>query len=168
MSRYTSDENLVRELPDNLPAALDTEAERLVYIEQASAMADALVGPRFPVRTYGEARQKFPDITDSPATPPLIELATRKLAASMIYGAITVVGRENELRGGKELQDEALEWFRRIREGEIPVADADGTDYATFAPMSSTTEGVEPTFRPGRYDADGELLDETPGSVDEF
>ncbi len=167
MPTYTSDTNLLTELPDNLPAALDTPVERAPYIEQASLLADSLVGPRFPIRTYGAAEHKFPDITDTPPTPPLVELGTRKLAAAMVYGALSLIGREGDV-GGKGLYDEALEWFRRIREGELQVTDSEGTDYAAFRPVSSTTEAVEPTFRSGRYDADGELLDERPGSVDAF
>jgi len=163
VAKYTSDSNLLRELPTDLPESLDTEAERLPYIEQASAMADALVGPRYLIGAGGQA---FPDITNSPATPAVVEIAARKLAASMIYGALGVVGRGIGPDGGQALYEEAMEWFRRIREGELPVIGSDGTDYAVGTPIASTTSGVEPTFRRGGYDADGELMDETPGSLD--
>ena len=166
MAIYTSDDNLLIELPDNLPDAVDSSAERLVYIQLAGSLADSLVGPRYPV---GENGQKFPDITDSPATPPLIELAARKLAAGMIYRVIGVVARDGgELAGAQSLHGEACDLFRRIREGELTVIDEDGTDYATATPISSTSNGVATTFSRGRYDADGELLDETAGSLDDF
>lgn len=138
MPTYTSDDNLLTELPDNLPAVLDTPEERAPYIEQASLLTDSLVGPRFPVRTYGAAEQKFPDITDTPATPPLVELATRKLAAAMIYGVISVIGREGGF-GGKGPYEEALEWFRRIREGELLVIDSEGMDYGAVHVTSTST-----------------------------
>lgn len=166
MATYTSDDNLLIELPDNLPDSVDSAAERLVYIQLAGSLADSLVGPRYPV---GPSGQKFPDITDSPPTPPLIELATRKLAAGMIYRVIGVVGRDGgELGGAQPLHEEAADLFRRIREGELAVIDEDGTDYATVTPISGTSDGVATTFSRGRYDVDGELLDETAGSLDDF
>lgn len=167
MASYTTDANLLTELPDNLPATLDTPTERAPFIEQASALADTLVGPRFPVRLYGAAQQKFPEITDTPATPLLVELATRKLAAALICGALAIVARRSD-GGAERLHKEAIEWFRRIRDGEVQIIDAEGTDYAAFGPTVSTTDGVEPMFRSGRYDSDGQLLDETPGSIDRF
>jgi len=129
-------------------------------------MADGLVGPRFPV---GDSNQKFPDITDSPPTPALIELATRKLASSMIYGAIGVTGRDGgELLGGQTLYADAMDMFDRVRTGELTIEDESGTDYATATPIGSTTEGVAASFIRGRYDTDGELLDDTSGSLDDF
>ena len=165
MSQYTSDANLLRELPDGLPSTLDTEAERLPFIQQASALADALVGPAYAVDGSG---QRFPDITDSPATPPVVEMATRKLAASLIFGALQVANVGTAPSPADRLGAEAVEWFRQIREGELAMTGADGTEYSSTAQVSSTTDGVEPTFRRGSYDADGALLDEHAGSLDEL
>jgi hypothetical protein len=164
VAAYTSDVNLLIELPDNLPSAVDTLAERLAYIQLAGSLVDALVGSRYPA---GDSGQKFPDITDSPPTPSLIELATRKLAAGTICSAIGVAGRD----GGdiaQALCTEATDLLRQIREGELAIVDQDGTDYATATQISSTTEGTASTFGLGRYDTDGELLDETAGSLDDF
>ncbi len=163
MPAYTSDENLLRELPTSLPTALDTAAERLPYITEASALADALVGPRFPV---DESGQRFPNITDTPPTPPLIEMATRLLAASLIYAALHTIGGGDGPPAAESLRDEALTWFARIRDGELSVTDANGDTTPTSARIISTTEGAEPTFRAARYDSEGTLLDATPGSLD--
>ncbi len=51
---------------------------------------------------------------------------------------------------------------------ELAVVDQNGTDYATATPISSTTDGTASIFGLGRYDTDGELLDETAGSLDDF
>ncbi len=163
MAQYTTDTALLRELPESLPTALDTAGERLPYIEQASALADALVGPDFTANVSG---QRFPDASDSPATPPIIELATRKLAASMIVTALGVVSSTAAPSSADTLRAEAMEWFRKIREREIAVTGSDGSEYASADRVTSTTVGTEPTFRMGRYDSDGELLDDTEGSID--
>ena len=163
MPTYTSDENLLRELPSSLPTALDTAAERLPYITEASALADALVGPRFPANESG---QRFPDITETPPTPPLIEMATRLLAASLIYAALHTIGGGDGPPAAESLRNEALTWFTRIRDGEISVAGADGNVAPTSARITSTTRSAEPTFRVARYDSDGTLLDPTHGSLD--
>jgi hypothetical protein len=165
MAQYTSDTALLRELPESLPSALDTEVERLPYIQQASALADSLVGPDFSADGTG---QRFPDATDTPATPPIIELATRKLAASMIVTALGVVNSTAAPSSADTLRDEAMEWFRKIREREIAVTGTDGSEHASADRVISTTDGTEPTFRMGRYDSDGELLDDTDGSIDGF
>ena len=162
MAQYTSDANLVTELPASLPAGLDSAAERLPYVEQASALADALVGPDFPVN----AGQRFPDIGADPPTPPVVELATRKLAASMVYGALHVVNGGGGADMRETLSAEALEWFRRIREREIALTGADGGELGMDDTVTSSTCFAEPTFRVGRYDADGSLLDDTEGSLD--
>ena len=165
MAQYTTDANLMLELPPNLPPGLDSSEERLAYIEQASALTDALVGPDFPAGLTG---QRFANMTDDPPTPPIVELATRKLAASLIYGALHVVNGG----GGRDARDtlatEALEWFRRIREREIAVTGDDRAEVAMSRAASSTTRQSEPVFRIGRYHFDGSLMDETDGSLDDF
>ncbi len=44
MAAYTSDVNLLIELPDNLPSAVDTLSERLTYIQFASSISDGVGG----------------------------------------------------------------------------------------------------------------------------
>lgn len=163
MPTYTSDANLLRELPETLPEALDTEAERLPYITEASALADALVGPRFPLNASG---QRFANITDTPPTPPLIEMATRFLAASLIFAALHTIGGGEGPPAAESLRDEALTWFARIRDGEISLTGADGDTAPTSPRITSTTRRAEPTFRVARYDSEGSLLDAVPGSLD--
>lgn len=165
MAHYTTDANLLLELPPELPPGLDSLEERLAYIEQASALADALAGPDFPA---GHTGQRFANTTDDPPTPPIVELATRKLAASLIHGALHVVNGGGGSDARDTLATEALEWFRRIREREIAVTGDDRAEVAMNRAASSTTGHSEPVFRLGRYHSDGSLMDESRGSLDDF
>jgi hypothetical protein len=160
MATYTTDGQLLTELPTTLPASLDTTLERAPYIAYAGALADTLVGGRIAVGTNG---QKFPDIDDAPATPPIVEWATRKLAAAMIYDSLAALGDETQRVQAERLFEEAYGWFRQIREGEITVLGADGLPYPAAPVVSSTTYYTQPVFQ---RDTDAEQ-EETP-TLDEF
>ena len=160
MAHYTTDTELLRELPATLPESLDTEAERAPFIQSASALADALVGPRFMPRDDG---QKFPDADDTPATPPLVAFATCRLAASFVYDVLAGLGDETKRIRAGELFDIAVAWFARIRSGEVPVIGVDGQPWLVAPVIVSTTQYAEPVFE---RDTDAERP-EMP-TLDEF
>jgi hypothetical protein len=160
MAQYTTDGQLLTELPSTLPLSLDTELERAPFIAYASALADTLVGGRV---ATGVGGQKFPDIDDTPSTPPVIEWATRKLAAAMIYESLAALGDETQRTQAERLFDESYEWFRKIRDGEIALVGSDGLPFPVAPVVSSTTQYVAPVFQ---RDTDGER-DAMP-TLDEF
>ena len=160
MAHYTTDAELLRELPATLPESLDTEAERAPFVLSASALADALVGPRFMPREDG---QKFPDADDTPATPPLVAFATCRLAASFIYDVLAGLGDETKRVRAGELFTAAVAWFARIRSGEVPVVGVDGQPWPVAPVIASTTQYAGPVFQ---RDTDAERP-EMP-TLDEF
>ena len=160
MAHYTTDAELLRELPATLPESLDTEAERAPFILSASALADALVGPRFMPREDG---QKFPDADDTPATPPLVAFATCRLAASFICDVLAGLGDETKRVRAGELFTAAVAWFARIRSGEVPVVGVDGQPWPVAPVIASTTQYAGPVFQ---RDTDAERP-EMP-TLDEF
>ena len=165
MPTYTTDALVLTRLPATLPETLDTAAERAVFIARGSAMAEALVGPRFSLSEYGGATQKFPDADGSPATPEIIVELAMLFSAAMVMDRI---GVDNMTGGsaGAELRTEADTLATRIRAGEIDVIDSAGTRYGDRSTeITSTSDGAEQVFSIGKYDAQGECL--SPGSLDD-
>ncbi len=160
---YCSDTELLAWLPDSatLPAEFDTEAERLVYINKASYLVDAEVGPRFALQS---THQKFPDTTSSPATPSVIALITSRLAAWLILIAM----QATNLTGAdpKKLRDAADAELARIRSGMTHVVDSSGNEYGEQARISSNTQTTAATFTQGRYDEQGNLISDYSGTLD--
>lgn len=163
MATYCTDAQVTRWLPDNLPADFDSAAERLAYITEASAQLDAIIGPRFALNA---SFQKFPDVTDSPATPAVIQLPASLLAAALILlamGALNLVTRDP-----KPLEDRAARTLDAIRNGVMHVTDSAGKEYGTMNVTTSTTKTYAPSFTEGGYDADGNLVSADAGSLDDL
>ncbi len=172
MAAYTTDAKVLLYLPAPTPATL-TAAYRAQAITDACAEVDGLVGIRFGL-DYGSGAQRFPDTTDSPATPVLITRCATLLAAAECWQKMYEVNRE---AFGKEdmstrLREQVTNTHDtgladKIRLGLITitisgddVAWDDGLDFGnrdTVAPVSL-----------GRYDSNGNLLDETPGTLDRY
>ena len=93
---YCTDDMVTGYLPADLPADVDTSAERAQYITRAGALVDGLVGRRFGVTDAGK---KFPGVTDDPPTPEPICEVTALLAASHDSGSCGVC--EFQRRGGR-------------------------------------------------------------------
>ncbi len=165
MPMYTTDTRVTAHLPTNLPDSLDTAGERAEYLTRGSALAESLVGPRFPLGEYGGATQKFPDADDSPPTPEIISELAALCAAALILGR---VGVDNMSGGsaGAELREKAAELAGQIRSGDLDVVDSAGTRYGDRASaIVSTDSGAEPVFSIGRHGEDGECL--RPGTLDD-
>jgi len=158
MPTYTTDAYLLDRLPAGLPDSLDTSGERATFISRGSALAEALVGPRFALADRGGSVQKFPDADDSPPTPEVIvELATA-CAAAMVMDRIGVDNMDGGSRGAA-LRAEAEALATRIRGDEVDVVDSAGTRYGDRASeLTSTDEDAEPVFSIGRSGADGACL----------
>ena len=59
--------------------------------------------------------------------------------------------------------------IEQIISGEYVIYDIGGNSISVDVDMPYyTQDGVEPKFRRGRYDVDGNLLDEEKGSLDEW
>ena len=134
MPVYTDSTRVYSELPDNLPTSVTSYTD--TDIQSASQMVESGVGPRFPL-AYKSNTQKFPDITDSPSTPGLIELAARYYAASLQYKRLGESVGEGEVPKSKEYWDMAESLMADIRNG-IRTIELDG---ATLG--SSQVVGIE-------------------------
>lgn len=167
MAAYTSDANLLIELPNSLPSELSS-AVRAQYISDASAEVDAWVGIRFGL-SYVSGTQKFPDITASPATPAIIEKQARRLAAALGYRKLGETSR-TPTQGTIAEKYEELAWkfLQMIRDGKLDIYDSAGTDLASANPLlSSTTEDLDQDFSRGDY-TDGILVSDDAGTLDMF
>ena len=114
MPTYTDSTRVYSELPANLPTSVTDQTA--TDIASASELVEAGVGPAFPAN-YKNNTQKFPDITDSPATPAIIELAARYYAASLQYKRLGESVGEGEIPKSKEYWDMAEAIVVDIREG---------------------------------------------------
>ena len=87
---YTTVAKVQAELPRGEPTGYTTEtwATKLSeLIAERSQYVDDGVGGAYPF-SYNSSTQKFPDITDDPATPSRIEVITRYLTVSDAMGII--------------------------------------------------------------------------------
>jgi len=102
------------ELPPNPPTSVtdNTAAD----IATASGLVEAGVGPDFPA-VYKTNTQKFPDIGDNPATPAIIEIATRFYAASLQFKRLGESVGEGEIPQSTKYWDMAEQIVQEIREG---------------------------------------------------
>ena len=168
MPTYCDDTTLLRRLPPSgtLPADVDTEAERLPFIQDGSALAESGVGPRF-VRGSESSTQKFPDITSSPATPEVIQQLAVAYAAALVTQKISVAVTNGP--NWQEMMNDADTLAAQIFEGLKTVEDSAGTVYGALPKFaSSAATGTKPIFSMGDYDADGNLLTADPGTLDRF
>lgn len=161
MPTYTTTTNLEIHLPAGLPASITT-AMKTQWIADASALVDALVGPRYPMLSTG---QKFPNISASPATPPLIELCARWLAAHYGFLKLGEINRSEPTMATKYLEM-ARAQLQEIREGEANIYDSTGADLASAETAWSSTKDRDAVFTVGEY-VDGDLQGDE-GTLDDF
>jgi len=122
---YTTEENVLAEIPGDAPGELT--AEKIArYIEDASRYVDA----RLP--DYAG----FPDIYDSPPTPPVIEKITRLIAAHDCLVFMGAIRGENS--SGSELRDIAERMLEHlVGAGSAParaLLDPSEYDYSQTPP----------------------------------
>ena len=86
MPSYCVYTRVLNDLPSSLPSSLTDTSYALIktYISDASGEIDERVGKKW-ARQYKTSTQKFPDITDTPATPKLVELCCVYLTLSMCF-----------------------------------------------------------------------------------
>ncbi len=95
----------------------------------------------------------------------------------MLYGGAGAASLWRAIRGdddvkstnARALQKEVDKMIEEIISGERVIYDVDGNSVSVDVDMPYyTQDGVEPEFRRGRYDVDGNLLDDEEGSLDEW
>lgn len=118
MPTYTDSASVLAHLPPSPPTTVTnyTAAD----IADASSIVESKVGPEFPL-AYKSGTQKFPDITDSPATPAIIKLAATWLAASFQYVRLGRPAREGETSQADLFRERAMSLLDDIRSGETDV-----------------------------------------------
>ncbi len=122
MPTYTDSTRVYTELPDNLPTSVTNYTD--TDIASASQIVESKVGAAFPL-AYKNNAQKFPDITDTPSTPGIVELAARYYAASLQYKRLEQVAGEGETPKSSQYWDMAESIVKDIREG-ISTVEVDG------------------------------------------
>ena len=162
MPTYTTSAKVDELLPSSLPAAIDAD-DKARWIADASSIVDGRVGRRFAVLSSG---QKFADITDSPATPPQIELCARWLAAYFGFAALRELNKGKGPSQGSSYYRLAMDTLKEIRAGNVDVFDSDGADAAGSSQLWSSTEDRDATFSRGAYE-DG-VLQGDAGTLDDF
>ena len=120
MPTYTTYSKVNADLPSGhgiLEATIDT------YISEASDEVEVRVGKKY-ARQYKTSTQKFPDITDSPATPSLIEKCCRWLVLAECYEDL---GQDN--RGDEQTEGNLPEkvYYRRKAEKVLKEIATDDT-----------------------------------------
>ncbi len=161
MPTYTTRTALQTLLPASLPAALTTTLQDQ-YIADGSAYVDGSVGKRFPIlSTY----QKFADITASPATPMLIELCARWVAAHFAWLKLGEINRSEASNASKYL-DMAEAKLKQIRDGDVEIFTSTGVNAASRPTAYSTTQTRDATFTRGKY-VDGDLEGDA-GTLDDL
>lgn len=116
-------------------------------ISSNSQLVDDAVGGNY-LFAYKDSTQKFPDITDSPATPGTIQAITRDLAIceALGYYSINYVDADNAPRLRR--RNNAEKKLKDIREGVIKIS-VEGTNLFTVATnVSYTREDVLDDERP--------------------
>ena len=126
MPTYCTVARVLNDLPASLPSSLTATSHALIvtYIGDASGEIDERVGKKWE-RQYKTSTQKFPDITDTPATPKLVELCAIYLTLFWCY---TKLGEEN--RGEDDNGREPMKvYYRKLAERLLKqIADDDNVD----------------------------------------
>ncbi len=128
MPIYTTSDNINIHLPTNVQAAI--VAQEAQDISDASDIVDSYVGSRYSL-AYKSNAQKFPDITDSPATPAIIEKCARYLAVATQISRIAELAKQANSRS-KSFSEKAYKWLEDISDGKTDVI-VDGTVLGTSA-----------------------------------
>lgn len=170
MPTYCTDTRITEELMNNLPSEISA-AYRTTQIADASAEVDALAGSNFPL-AYSSSSQRFPNITDSPATPVLIEKCTIWLACSYIWTTIYATTR---FSGDGESETPAERYRRyvtnrsntgmldKVRSGELQIVLSDGTvlgisEDPALGIIEYSEENRTNIMGAGRYDSEGQVI----------
>ena len=124
MPAYCAYTRVLNDLPTSLPSSLTATTYALIktYIGDASGEIDDRVGKKW-ARQYATSTQKFPDITDSPATPKLVELCCVYLTLSYCFAKMGEDNRGDEDSGRLPLKV----YYRKLAEEimqEIAYSDA--------------------------------------------
>ena len=119
MATYTTSAKVQNELPDSLPTNFVTN-NMTEMIADASGLVDAMVGTAYGYN-YNSSAQKFPDITDSPATPAVIELCARWLAAAEGYVRLKELNKFSGKDMETKFRGQAMDLLAMIRDGDIVV-----------------------------------------------
>jgi hypothetical protein len=126
MPAYCLYTRVLNDLPTSLPSSLTASTYALIktYIGDASGEIDERVGKKW-ARQYNSSTQKFPDITDTPATPKLVELCCVYLTLSMCFAKMGEENRADEDAGRVPLKV----YYRNLAEKLlIAIADSDQVD----------------------------------------
>lgn len=124
MASYCTRTRLTDNLPDDLPAGMDSTFMDN-QIAASSFEVDELVGFGF-TRQYKTNTQKFPDITDDPATPKTIENCALWLALSLCYEKLDVENEGDEVGENKTsrrvyYRNKAIQQLEKIRNGVVDL-----------------------------------------------
>jgi len=122
MPTYVLKNTVKNKLPSNLPDELN-DARIETLIGYASAEVDEMAGRQFS-RQYNSNTQKFPDITDDPATPQTIELCTMWLVLSYCYEEMG----DYENRGDEDNDVPNKIYYRRLCESKMKKINAGDID----------------------------------------
>jgi len=142
MPVYTTIEAVEQWTPSNLPDTIDNTFKTNA-IAQASEEIDAAL-TKFGL-AYKSNTQKFPDITDSPPTPVIIQEVAQWLAAYRYYVKLKEINKNMEMKQGFLLRDMAKKRLERINNGEMDVILSDGTKIERYVnDIYHTKDGVEP------------------------
>lgn len=143
MPTYTESAKVQNELPDSLPTGFVT-ANMTDLISIGSELVESLVGPHYAFQ-YNSNTQKFPNVTDTPATPTIIEICARWLAAAEGYVRLKEVNKLS----GKDLESKfrsnAMDMLEKIANGDVVISVSGSNIQGTR--VSNTTD-------PNMYDSD--------------
>lgn len=123
MAAYVTRVKLSDNLPDSLPSDMDN-AYLDTQISDASSEVDELAGHQY-TRSYKSSVQKFPDITDSPATPPSIEQCALWFSLSRCYEKLETenLGGDDEVTPRKiYYRNKAEKKLKDIADGKVDLS----------------------------------------------
>jgi hypothetical protein len=127
MPTYCTSTDVLNYLPDNPPSTVTDHLSD--DIATASDLVESGVGPRFAL-LYKSNAQKFPDVTDSPATPNIVRRAATFYAASLQWLRLKESVGENETPSWEKYQAMAEQLVADIRNGARDVI-VSGTNLRT-------------------------------------
>ena len=166
MPTYTTTTKLGYWLPNPLPATITTAIQNAA-IADAGSEIDAVL-TKFGL-AYKSNTQKFPDITDSPATPLIIDTCAQWIAAYNCYTILKEINKDFEQKIGEILKGKANRRHEKINAGEMDVILSTGKKIGLSSTgIFHTHKYVEPRIRKSQFDALGAALDSYPGSLSDF
>ena len=118
MPTYCTTDKLNTYLPDSLPAAVS--GKQATDIADASEVVDAKVGGRFGLN-YNSNTQRFPEVTDDPATPAIIQQATALLAAGVQYQRLKERVGDGEVSMAEVYRKRGEAILEQVKSGEIEI-----------------------------------------------